>query len=90
MGNECCSCLFNVNPTEELARKNAKKKKADKKKRETEKFLLHEDIEVETGEEEMSLKDKPQMAFNPFKRSAGKSLYHVKYNNSSRGNEKEI
>jgi hypothetical protein len=90
MGNECCSCLFNVNPTEELARKSAKKKKAEKKNRDAEKILLHEDIEVETGEDEMSLKDKPQTAFNPFKRSAGKALDHVKYINFSRGNEKEI
>ena len=88
MGNECCSCLFNVNPTEELARKNAKKKKAENKKRETEQILLHEDIEVDT--EEMSLKDRPEKAFNPFKRSAGKSLVHVKFINFSRGNEKEI
>ena len=88
MGNECCSCLFNVNPTEELARKNAKKKKAEKKKRETEQFLLHEDIDVDS--EEVSLKDRPEKAFNPFKRSARKYLNHVKYINFSRGNEKEI
>ncbi len=47
MGNKCCACLFNVNPTEDLSKKISKKTKKDRVQ-----LLLKEDTDDGLSEEE--------------------------------------
>ena len=71
MGNECCSCLFNVNPTKKIIKKSKTKTENDNRK-----YLLQEDSTDDFQTDDSSQTDadenNKETPFNPFKRSAGK------------------
>ena len=70
MGNECCSCLFNVNPTQKIIKKSKTKTENDNCK-----YLLQEDStdDFQTDDSQTDAdENNKETPFNPFKRSAGK------------------